>query len=243
MEKKSEEAHTASEFVADVDSILCTMGWNFLKPADLYIVWWEYVQGKLSGMSVASIEQQVRKVSLETIQILNEDECWSATDLSFWCQVGALMVQFPPLNPPPQASASALADQVTLLFYLYDGQCQTGKFLLSNIFILFRTQTTAQSAWKRCLNTTRSGSTPVDIDSTTIASMSEFEIDDLLIYISVDANINQMYGCDCERLRWIYNANFEEYLLYYLIHLSRSGCTLTVEPGTPAPCAGFTSLG
>merc|ERR1719341_609204 len=39
--------------------------------------------GKLSGMSVASIEQQV----------------------------GALMVQFPPMNPPPQASASALADQ------------------------------------------------------------------------------------------------------------------------------------
>merc|ERR1719397_1335859 len=39
--------------------------------------------GKLSGMSVATIEQQV----------------------------GQLMVQFPPLNPPPQSSASTLADQ------------------------------------------------------------------------------------------------------------------------------------
>ena len=123
-------------------------------------------------MSVASIEQQVRKLSLFNY-------FWSGRMLIrsisyvLILQVGALMVQFPPLNPPPQASASALADQVTCF-----SACTMDieKFILSNIFILFRTPTTARSAWRRCLSTTQRGSTPVGTDSTTTASMSELFI-------------------------------------------------------------------
>ena len=57
----------------------------------------------------------------------------------------------------------------------YSDQCRMGREkLLTNIFIhliIFRTRTTARSAWKKCLNTTPSGSTLAATDSTTIASM------------------------------------------------------------------------
>ena len=87
------------------------------------------------------------------------------------------MVQFPPLNPPPQSSASTLADQVTCF-------CARTDFLLFlPIFftdfadtIIFRIRTTVQSAWRRCLSTTQRGSTPAGTDSTTTASMSELFI-------------------------------------------------------------------